>query len=119
TPSDSSSTGAVGDLSSSAPLSSGTAPSFTPTDDVATNASPAPAAATPSAPTTPQVALGSNRAKKAVAKSGLPAGFFIAVLAGLGLLGGVSVALGDLGEPDLPREGSVVRRLERRAAPSN
>jgi hypothetical protein len=117
TPTDSSSTGAVGDLSSSAPLSADIAPAANLSGDVVATAPTAAPASSPAAP--PQVALGSNNSKKAVSKGGLPAGFFIAVLAGIGLLGGVSIALGDLGEPDLPREGSVVRRLERRAAPSN
>ena len=69
------------------------------------------------APATP--ATGGGQAAPAAAtkpagsKHGLPWVFIPAALAVLGLLGGAGVALGRAGEPVPPREGSVVRRLER------
>ena len=85
----------------------------------------APSVATPSSPSAPAVAAPAAAAPKAAAPAtapaaararshhGLPWTFVPGVLAVLVLLVGAAVALGQAGEPIPPREGSVVRRLER------
>jgi hypothetical protein len=67
------------------------------------------------APTPGPAAAAPRRIAVAKSKHGIPFVFIPAALALLALLGLSAVSLGEAGEPVAPRQGSVVRRLERRA----
>jgi hypothetical protein len=65
----------------------------------------------------PTIAPTGGRARpiaRSRADHALPAAFFLAAIAVLGLVGTAVVALGEAGEPIAPRRGSVMRALERR-----
>jgi hypothetical protein len=115
--------GSSGAAASSSSLSSGGSSVPSSFSQPSALAAPAPvttpsAAPAPSGTTTPEVALPVTRpSAPAVAsrtKHGLDPRAIPAALVFLALLGGASLALGDRGEPAPARQGSVVRRLERR-----
>jgi hypothetical protein len=81
----------------------------------ATN-SPAATAAPTTLPSTPAQNAAGSAAAKHRGKPGINAGFVLAGLGLLALVGAAAFVLGDAGEPVPPRAGSVLRALDRRAA---